>query len=435
MFSYFSYADDQKATVALLGIPDTGGLIQKEDKELDLERDKVRLVEYNMRKFDLAKTKERAKSVAERDVKVPYRLFTRNCENFSTICVVGNDNIDTNLSDSVTQQGRSFFFGVFNCICIGSRFGGSLLAFLLYIMFVAGDNIIDVIPKSSASLFAKVCQYNSSTPKGAQEHRKCHLKIQSVFVSAYLLYVIVYTCWKCSAKYTCRRCKIKSVLKTVSRFILYIILEAIMIWTEPKVFGMLRREVVVGTKTNKSLRYFVLVVIALVKAAVECALIYWISNFIVTLIPRYMVNKRCVSKTGDLQAGDVISWKRSTCGCCIDAIVTKVHATNENDIKADLIYEECCSWKLFCTKVKKETNAEIDAETTKVYDFSDFSHKYSPQNVVSNAERELARDDTHCGLLCCNRSSDFCYSAKIKDISCEERFTSCERCINCFCCL
>ena len=208
-----------------------------------------------------------------------------------------------------------------------------------------------------------------------------------------------------------------------------------MIWTEPKVFGMLRREVVVGTKTNKSLRYFVLVVIALVKAAVECALIYWISNFIVTLIPRYMVNKRCVSKTGDLQAGDVISWKRSTCGCSVDAIVTKVHATNENDIKADLIYEECCSWKLFCTKVKKETNAEIDAETTKVYDFSDFSHKYSPQNVVSNAERELARDDTHCGLLCCNRSSDFCYSAKIKDISCEERFTSCERCINCFCCL
>ena len=191
MFSYFSYADDQKATVALLGIPDTGGLIQKEDKELDLERDKVRLVEYNMRKFDLAKTKERAKSVAERDVKVPYRLFTRNCENFSTICVVGNDNIDRNLSDSVTQQGRSFFFGVFNCICIGSRFGGSLLAFLLYIMFVAGDNIIDVIPKSSASLFAKVCQYNSSTPKGAQEHRKCHLKIQSIFVSAYLLYVIV----------------------------------------------------------------------------------------------------------------------------------------------------------------------------------------------------------------------------------------------------
>ena len=410
------------------------GEVRKEDRALHLEKDKVRLVEYNMRKFDLPKTKERANSVVTREVTVPYRLLTRNCESFATVCVVGNDNIDLNLSDSSTQQGRSLFLGVFNCICVGSRFAMSLLSFFLYIMFVAGDNIIDVVPKPSAALFATVCKFNSSTPKGAQEHRICHLKIQSIFVSAYLLYVIMFTFWKCSAKYTCRRCRFKSVLITYSRFLLYLLLEGILIWTEPVVVGKIRKWVVGETLTRKSLRYFALIVIALVKSSIECALIYWISNFIVTFIPRYLVKKISISEATKLHLGDVITWKRNTCGCSVDAIVAKVHPVDDNDnIRLDLIYEECCSWKLFCTKVKKESNVDIDTKTTKVYDFSDFSHKFAPQEVVRNAENKLQNDNTHCGILCCNKSSDFCFSVKVKNISCEERFNSCERCVRCFC--
>lgn len=424
--------DDQKANVSLLGLPDTGGQIRQEDRELHLARDKVRLIEYNMRKFDLAQTKERARSVADRGMKVPYRLFTRNCENFSTVCVVGNDDIDTNLSDSTTQQGRSFFFGVFNCICIGSRFGGSLISFFLYITFVAGDNIIDVVPKSSAAIFSKMCKVNSSTPKGAHDHRICHLKIQSIFFGVYLLYVICCTCYICSAKFICKRCKFKSVLIVVSRFLLYCLLELILIWTESMVFAKIRKWLIEKIKIRIRLRQFILVVIAFVKSAIECALIYWIANWIAALIPRYLVKKKSISGADYLKIGDVISWKRGTCCCSVDAIVTKVHSA---DAKLDLIYEECCTWTLFCTTVTKDIDVEIDPKSMKIYDFSDFSHKFSPQEVVNNAERKLATDDTHCGLLCCNRSSSFSYSAKVKDISCEERFNSCERCFRCICCL
>ena len=111
----------------------------QEDRNLDLDIDKIRRVEYTMRKFDQETTKERAKSSVARGMKVPYRLFTRNCENFATICVVGNDDIDVNLSRSRTQQGKDFFFGIFNCVCLGSRFAGSLISIFLYITFVAGD--------------------------------------------------------------------------------------------------------------------------------------------------------------------------------------------------------------------------------------------------------------------------------------------------------
>ena len=214
-----------------------------------------------MRKFDQRKTKERAKSVADRGMKVPYRLFTRNCENFSTICVVGNDDIDINLSDSGTQQGRSFFMGMFHCVCLGSRFAGSLISFFLYITFVAGDNIIDIVPKSSAAVFSKMCKVNATTTKGAIDHRICHLEIQAIFVGAYLIYLILYIWLKCSAKFTCRRCKLKSVITGVSRFLLYCLFELLLIMVEPLVFTKIKFWLLDNIKTRIHLRRFVLVII------------------------------------------------------------------------------------------------------------------------------------------------------------------------------
>ena len=374
--------------MSLLGIPDTGGQIKQEDRDLDLEIDKVRRVEYTMRKFDQRKTKERAKSVADRDMKVPYRLFTRNCENFSTICVVGNDDIDVNLSDSGTQQGRSFFMGVFHCVCLGSRFVGSLISIFLYITFIAGDNIIDIVPKSSAAVFSSMCKVNATTAKGAKDHRICHLEIQAIFVGLYMIYLILYIWLKCSAKFTCRRCKVKSVITGVSRFLLYCLFELLLIMIEPLVFTKIKTWLLERIKTRIHLRRFLLVVIAFVKSAVECTFIYWIANFIATIIPRYLVKKNSIDATGNVQKGDVISWKRGACQCSVDAIVAEVHnAGDSGSMFLDLIYEESCSWTLCYTKVVQETGVSVDPKRMKVYDFSDFSHKYSSEEVVQSERR------------------------------------------------
>ena len=397
-----------------------------------MELDKVRRVEYNMRKFDHQETKERAKTVIEKGLKVPYRLFSRNCETFATICVVGNDNIDTNLSHSTSHQGRSWFSGAVHCVCLGSRFITSFISFFLYITFIAGDNIIDIIPKSSAAIFSEVCKLNASTAIGARDHRICHLRIQSIFIGAYIIYLISYVTYKCKAKFTCRRCKTKSFIVTLSRFLLYCLLEFLLIAVEPFVFTKIKSWLFDSIKNPTSLRQFILVVVAFVKSAIECTLIYWLSNAIAKFIPKYLVSKKPLEGTGSVHKGDVISWNRGIWQCSVDAIVTNVHAANNT---IDLIYEESCSWTLFCTQIVKEC-IPIDLERMKVYDFSDFSHKYSPEDVVSNAENQLGKGDVRCtcGFFCFNRSSNFCYSAKVKDISCPERFNSCEKCVRCVCC-
>lgn len=388
-----------------------------------------------MRKFNQRKTKGRAISVAGRGMKVPYRLFTRNCENFSTICVVGNDDIDINLSDSGTQQGRSFFMGMFHCVCLGSRFAGSLISFFLYITFVAGDNIIDIVPKSSAAVFSKMCKVNATTTKGAMDHRICHLEIQAIFVGAYLIYLILYIWLKCSAKFTCRRCKLKSVITGVSRFLLYCLFELLLIMVEPLVFTKIKFWLLDNIKTRIHLRRFVLVIIAFAKSAIECTFIYWIANFAASAIPKYVVKKNSIGTSGNLQKGDVISWKRSTCQCSVDAIVADVNTTEDSDNDVvDLIFEQSCSWTLCCSRVAKETHVPVDPKRMKVYDFSDFSHKYSSEEVVRNAEASFAQNKVRYGPFCWNRSSNFCYDAKVKDISCPERFNSCETCVKCICC-
>ena len=388
-----------------------------------------------MRKFDQRKTKERAKSVADRGMKVPYRLFTRNCENFSTVCVVGNDDIDVNLSDSRTQQGRSFFMGVFHCVCLGSRFAGSLLSMFLYITFVAGDNIIDIVPKSSAAVFSEMCKVNATTAKGAIDHRICHLEIQAIFVGVYLIYLIIYIWLKCSARFTCRRCKMKSVITAVSRFLLYCLFELLLILIEPLVFTKIKSWVLDNIKNRIHLRQFVLVIIALLKSAIECTFIYWIANFVASAIPKYLVKKNSIDATGNLQKGDVISWNRGPCQCSVDAIVADVNTKEDSDNNVlDLIYEESCSWTLCCSRVVQETGVPVDSKRMKVYDFSDFSHKYSSEEVVRNAEVSFAENNVHYGPFCCNRSSNFCYAVKVKDISCPERFNSCETCVKCICC-
>ena len=399
----------------------------------------MRLIEYNMRKFDFVQTKQRAKRIADHGIKVPYRLLTRNCENFATICVVGNDDIDVNLSDSVTQQGRSLFYGVFNCICIGSRFVRSLVSFFLYITFIAGDNIIDVVPKSSAALFSKLCSVNATTTEAERAHRICHLKIQSIFMSAYLLYVIIDVTLKCSAKFICKRCKTASILKSVFRFLLYCLLEILLIWFEPSIFTKVKKNVLNNNKNSKALAQFLLVIIVFLKSTVECTLIYWMSNFIAQLVPPYLVGKKSINGSSlvqNLKIGDVINWKRGVFRCSIDAIVTNVYPYEGNGtVNLDIVYQECCTWSLFCSKVIKQTDVGIEIDTIKVYDFSDFSHKYSPEEVVANALKAAAGDDCRCRVYSCNRSSSFCYWAKVKDISCDERFNCCERCCRSICCI
>ena len=389
-----------------------------------------------MRRFDQEKTKERAKSAADRGMKVPYRLFTRNCENFATICVVGNDDIDVNLSDSGTHQGRSLFMGVFHCVCLGSRFVGSLISIFLYITFVAGDNIIDIVPKSSAAVFSDMCKVNATTARGSLDHRICHLEIQSIFVGVYLIYLICYIWFKCSAKFTCRRCKIKSFITGVSRFVLYCLFELLLIMVEPLVFTKIKTFVLNNVKDRVHLGRFVLVVIAFVKSAIECTFIYWIANFAASTIPKYLVKKQSIDRAGTLvQKGDIISWSRGTIRCSVDAIVADIVTGENNDeIMLDLIYEESCGWTMCCSRVTKETGIPVDPKGMKVYDFSDFSHKYTPEEVVRNAEATYALNKVHYGPFCWNRSSDFCYTAKVKDISCPERFNSCETCIRRTCC-
>ena len=418
-----------------MGIPDTGGQIKQEDRDLNLDIDKIRRVEYTMRKFDQQKTKERAKSVADRGIVVPYCPCTRNCENFSTICVAGNDDIDVKLSDSRTQQGRSFFTGVFHCFCLGSRFARSLISIFLYITFVAGNNIIDIVPKSSAAVFSDMCKINATTAKGAIDHRICHLEIQAIFVGAYLLYLVLYICLIWSARFRCRRCKTKSVITAVSRFLLYCLFELLLIMVEPLVFTKIKLWVLDNIKGRIQLGRFVLVVIALVKSAIECTLIYWIANFAASAIPKYLVKKNSIDATGNIQKGDVIFWNRGTFQCSVDAIVADVNIKEDSDNKVvDLIYEESCSWTLCCSRVAKETGVPADPRRMKVYDFSDFSHKYSSEEVVRNAEASFAENNVHYGPFCWNRSSNFCYATKVKDISCPERFNSCETCIKRVCC-
>ena len=188
-------------------------------------------------------------------------------------------------------------------------------------------------------------------------------------------------------------------------------------------------------KINIHLKGFLLVLIAFVKSAIEFTFIYWISNFAASAIPKYLVKKNPIERMGKVLKGEVISWNRRRWWCSVDAIVADTVAGENGDrMMLDLIYEESCGWTMCCSRVTKETGVPIDTNRMKVYDFSDFSHKYTPEEVVRNAEATCALNKVHNGPFCWNRSSDFCYTAKVKDISCPERFNSCETCIRRICC-